>query len=299
MTQPVWLITASSNGFGKSIALEALRRGHVVYATGRSLSRLSELKNAGARTAELDVTWEISKITAVVSKIAEEAGRIDYLVNSAGYILEGALEETTYVFRFGELTDNFRSDQSFAQFNTNVLGMMNVTRAVLPYMRSQKSGAIANFGSLGSWRGGPAFSNYAGTKWACSGISESMTAELKPLGIDVTVVEPGYFRTGFLNAGARIKAATTIDDYTNSVVGQVKKILDDTDNKQLGDVDKGAKVIVDVLTKTGVAEGREIPIRLPLGTDIIAGIKSKIDDTLKLLEEWDSVISSTDHDDKK
>ena len=174
--------------------------------------------------------------------------------------------------------------------------MLNVTRAVLPHMRARRSGVIANFGSLGSWRGGPAFSNYAGTKWACSGISESLHEELKPLGINCTVIEPGYFRTGFLNAGARVQSAKVIDDYTNTAAGQVRNALTTVDNNQPGDVVKGSRVIVDVLTKTGVAEGKDIPIRLVLGKDCVATIRQKCESTLALLKEWEPVISSTDHD---
>ncbi len=174
--------------------------------------------------------------------------------------------------------------------------MLNVTRAVLPHMRAAHSGVIANFGSLGSWRGGPAFSNYTGTKWACSGISESLYEELKPLGITCTVIEPGYFRTGFLNAGARVQSAKVIDDYTNTAAGQVRNALTTVDNNQPGDVVKGSRVIVDVLTKTGVAEGKDIPIRLVLGKDCVATIRQKCESTLALLKEWEPVISSTDHD---
>ena len=175
--------------------------------------------------------------------------------------------------------------------------MVNVTRAVLPTMRAQRSGVIANFGSLGSWTGGAAYSNYAATKWACTGISESLYEELKPLGITCTVIEPGYFRTGFLNVGARIQSAKVIDDYSNTTVGQVRKALDTVDNKQPGDVVKGSKVIVDVLTQTGAAAGRDIPIRIVLGKDCVDTIRQKCDSTLKLLKDWEPIITSTDHDD--
>lgn len=193
----------------------------------------------------------------------------------------------------------FRPEESLAQFTTNVFGMMNVIRAVLPYMRAQGSGVIANFGSLGSWRGGPAFSNYAGTKWACSGISESLTTELKPFGIDVIVIEPGYFRTGFLNPGARVQSARTIDEYTNTVAGQVRKRLSETDKNQPGDVTKGAIAIVDVLTKSGKAQGKAIPVRMPLGTDVSIAIRKKCEETLALLDEWNELITGTDHDDTR
>jgi NAD(P)-dependent dehydrogenase (short-subunit alcohol dehydrogenase family) len=173
--------------------------------------------------------------------------------------------------------------------------MMNVSRAVLPYMRSQKSGVVANFGSIGSWRGGGGLALYAGTKWACSGISESMQIELAPLGITVTVIEPGYFRTGFLNPGAQIRGKEVIADYEETMVGGMRRTLTKIDNTQPGDVEKASKVIVDVLTKTGVAEGRDIPLRLVLGSDCEKGIRTKLEDTNSLLDDWKEISYSTDY----
>lgn len=178
-------------------------------------------------------------------------------------------------------------------FNTNVFGVLNVTRVVIPYLRSQRSGTIGLFGSLGSWRGGPTAGMYCATKWAVSALSETLRAELESFGIEVTAIEPGYFRTGFLNPGARVKTEAQLDEvYGETAVGQTKRIFDQVDNNQPGDVVKGSKVIVDVLSKT---EGKEIPIRLVLGSDCRAGIQSKCEDTLALLEEWKEVIDSTDY----
>lgn len=192
-------------------------------------------------------------------------------------------------------TNNHSAKESFDVFNTNVFGGLNVTRAVLPFMRAQHSGTIAMFGSLASWGGGPASGLYAATKWACSGIAESLKPELAPFGIDVTVIEPGYFRSGFLNPGARILSEERIQDYEDTAVGYVRKVLDQTDNNQLGDVKKGSDVIVDVLTKRGVAAGRDIPLRLVLGTDVQASIRAKLESTAKLLDEWQDIGASTDY----
>jgi NAD(P)-dependent dehydrogenase (short-subunit alcohol dehydrogenase family) len=181
------------------------------------------------------------------------------------------------------------------QFNTNVFGALNVSRAVLPFMRAQRSGVIALFGSLGSWRGGPAFGLYAATKWACSGLAESLRPEVAPFGIDACVIEPGYFRSGFLNPGARIRSLQRIQEYEDSAAGQVRKLLDKTDNLQPGDVSKGAAVIVDVLSRTGIAEGKEIPVRLVLGSDCQTVIRGKLEETAKLLDEWKDVSYSTDY----
>jgi short-subunit dehydrogenase len=186
--------------------------------------------------------------------------------------------------------------EDFDHFNTNVFGMLNVCKAFLPYIR-QTTGhrTISNFGSIASWRSGAGYALYSGTKWACSGISEGMRAELAPLGIAVTVIEPGYFRTGFLNPGAQIKSEKTIKEYDETAVGEVRAVLKKVDNNQPGDVVKGSKVIVDVLTKSGVAEGKEVPMRVALGSDAPPAIRAKIDDTIKLLDEWGSITTKTDH----
>ena len=281
---PVWFITAASSGFGKAIAHEALSRGHKVIATARSTSRIQDLHSAGAHTMTLDVTSPLPTIQAVAKEAHAKYGSITHLVNAAGYILVGAVEETS-------------PTEDLATFQTNVFGMLNVCKAFLPYLRAASGHrTIANFGSLGSWRGGAGYALYAGTKWACSGISESLRAELAPLGISVTVIEPGYFRTGFLNAGAQIGSEVRLEAYTRTAVGDVRTVLEQVNDKQPGDVGKGAKVIVDVLTMTGVAEGRDVPVRVPLGQDAFDTIKGKCDETVGLLGEWNGVTNTTDHE---
>ena len=175
----------------------------------------------------------------------------------------------------------------------NVFGILNVTRAVLPYMRAQKSGVIAHFGSVGSWGGAPAGGIYNSTKWAISGVTEALYAELAPFGIHAVIVEPGYFRTGFLNPGARLFTEARMDEYEATAVGQVRRMFEERNNKQAGDVEKGCRVIFEVLTKNG---GKEIPMRLVLGSDAYETIGTKCDNTKALLEEWKDVITSTDHD---
>ena len=164
----------------------------------------------------------------------------------------------------------------------NVFGTLNVTRAVLPYMRQQKSGVIAQFGSLGSWRGYAASGIYASTKWAISGATESLYFEVAPLGISVCCIEPGYFRTGFLNPGARIQTEARIKEYDDTAVGDVRKLFNERNDKQLGDIEKGSKVIFEVLTKKN---GKEVPMRLVLGSDAYATIVGKCDETKDLLSE--------------
>lgn len=287
--QPVWFITAASSGFGQAIALSALRRGHTVIATARSTSRIQHLAAAGAHTLAFDVTSPPSAIAGVAKQVFAEHGRVDYLVNAAGFILEASIEEAS-------------PEEVFDSFNTNVFGAVNTIRAFLPHMRAQPladngvRGVVATFGSLGSWRGVAGAGVYAMTKWCCSALAESLALELEPFKIKATVVEPGYFRTGFLNPSARVSSKARVDAYEdeNTPTGKARRALAATDGNQLGDVNKGAEVVVDMLSGTGVASGKELPVRVLLGSDTEQVIRDKIARTNKILDEWSEVVRSTD-----
>ncbi|KAL6798427.1 hypothetical protein J3E68DRAFT_288014 [Trichoderma sp. SZMC 28012] len=287
--QPVWFITAASSGFGQAIALSALRRGHTVIATARNPSRIQDLAAAGAHTLAFDVTSPLATIEGVAKQVFAEHGRVDYLVNAAGYILEGSIEEVS-------------PEEVYDSFNTNVFGTMNTVRAFLPHMRAQPladngvRGVVATFGSLGSWRGSAGFGVYSMTKWCCSALGESLAAELEPFKIKATVIEPGYFRTGFLNPGTRVSSKARVDAYEdeNTPTGKTRRAIVKTDGNQLGDVKKGAEVIVDVLSSTGVASGKEVPVRVMLGSDTEKVVRDKFASTIGILDEWKEVIRSTD-----
>ncbi|KDN68503.1 putative short chain dehydrogenase [Colletotrichum sublineola] len=271
MDSPVWFITGASSGFGLLIAKDALARGHRVIATARNPSKLSELASAGADILPLDVTTDEATVTETVT----------HVVNSAGYILDGTIEEAN-------------AQEVFDQYDTNVFGTLKVCRAAAPHLRSQGFGVVVNMGSVGSWAGGAAVSLYCSTKAAVSIITEGFADEMKPFGVDVCILEPGYFRTGFLNAGARTTAKHVVDAYSVGPAGEYKKLLDVVNNNQPGDPVKGARVVVDVMTKSGTAEGRGVPKRLLLGTDCLAGVRAKCKDTMTLLDEWESISGSTD-----
>ncbi|KAH6609733.1 hypothetical protein Trco_003079 [Trichoderma cornu-damae] len=286
---PVWFITAASSGFGQAMALSALRRGHTVIATARNTSRIQHLAAAGAHTLAFDVTSPPATIEAVARQVFAEHGRVDYLINAAGFILEGSIEEVS-------------PEEVYDSFNTNVFGTINTIRAFLPHMRAQPlagngvRGVVATFGSLGSWRGQAGVGVYAMTKWCCSALAESLAEELAPFQIRATVIEPGYFRTSFLNPGVRVVSKARIDAYEDEKVpsGKTRRALSVVDGNQLGDVDKGAEVIIDMLSGTGVASGKDLPVRIVLGSDAEAVIKNKFDRTNKILEEWNEVLRSTD-----
>ncbi|EXK26227.1 hypothetical protein FOMG_17197 [Fusarium oxysporum f. sp. melonis 26406] len=283
---PVWFITAASSGFGKEIALSALKRGHKVIATARNPSKLKDLESAGADTLAFDVTAPSADIEAIARFVYTKYGRVDYLVNAAGYILEGAVEETT-------------PEEVFANFNTNVFGTLNTIRAFLPYLRFQPIGVnnirctIVTFGSLGSWEAGASFPIYAMTKSCASSLAQSLRIELKPFAIEATAIGPGYFRTGFLNSSSRASSAKRLEAYEDESTpsGLVRKMPKKNDGNQLGDVQKGAKVCADVLTPTGI----ELPPRLVLGNDFVEVIREQCKANLRLVDEWDAISKSTDH----
>ncbi|KAK7985425.1 NAD(P)-binding Rossmann-fold containing protein [Apiospora saccharicola] len=297
----VWFIAGASSGFGKRIALEALSRGDAVIATSRRTAGLTDLEERGAILLDLDVTSDDATIRAAFTQ-GESAllgskwkvHHITHFVNAAGYILEGPIEAAS-------------QKEVFDSFNVNVLGIMNMTKNQIAWIRKRGQTArgaagrsvIANFGSLGSWRGGPAFAYYAAAKWAVSGFTESLATEVDELGIDACVIEPGYFRTGFLNPGGghRIVMQDPLDAaYKDTKVGNVREQLEYVDNQQPGDVVKGCKVIVDALTRSGSAQGKDVPVRLPLGQDCVDVIEDKMASTKALIDDWRAIITSTDHE---
>ncbi|WZH42005.1 Ketoreductase [Fusarium acuminatum] len=289
MSSPVWFITAASGGFGHEIALLALNLGHTVIATARSTSRIQDLADAGAHTLAFDVTSPLSDLEAIAKDVYAKHGRVDYLINTAGYILDGAVEEVS-------------QQELYDSFNTNVFGIFNTIKAFLPGMREQsigengKRGTVVTFGSIGSWRGGATYSVYSMVKTCVSSLAESLREEVEPFNIVATVVEPGYFRTGFLNAGSKVvsKNRMAVYDDESTPTGKTRRMLDVTDNNQPGDVKKGSKVIVEILTGTGVGKGRNVPVRIMLGSDADAYIRKKCEETLGLLDEWKEVVVSTD-----
>lgn len=279
----VWFVTGCSSGFGEEIALQALARGDKVVATARNASKLSKLKDLGALTLSLDITAPADAIQKVVDQAIAAYGTIDFLINNPGYALVGAVEEA--------------SDAEIrAQFDTNVFGYVAVLRAVLPCMRAARKGVVANMGSIAGWYGGVGYGFYSGSKFALAGITEALAEELAPLGIQALIIEPGYFRTNFLGRGAKVVAQKSIEDY-KATTGPVGDMLEAYDHKQPGDPAKGAAVIIEVLTGTGRAAGKKLPLRLALGSDAVTTIGDIQARHTRELQEWADIIKTTDHDD--
>ncbi|EEF24557.1 3-oxoacyl-[acyl-carrier-protein] reductase, putative, partial [Ricinus communis] len=200
----VWFITGAARGIGAKIAEAAIADGNAVVAAGRNVEALISQygDNPAVLPVKLDVTDQ-EAARAAVEKAVLHFGKIDVVVNNAGFGLLGAVEE---------------SDDADVRrmYDTNVFGLLNVVRAALPVMRARRSGHVINVSSIGGFRASAGFGVYCSTKFAVEGITEALNAELAPLGIHATVIEPGYFRTDFLDASSLVVAPNVIADYAET-----------------------------------------------------------------------------------
>ncbi len=234
--QQVWFITGCSRGIGQAIAHEAMRNGHFVAATARKLADLEPLLKTNAAMClpvEMDVDNEAS-IQAGVAAVLEKYGRIDVLINNAGYGLQGTIEEVAM-------------KQVRAQMETNFFGLFSVTQAVLPTMRNQKSGYIVNVASIAGLRGSPTFGAYNASKFAVVGLSEALAQEVAPFGIRVSIVEPGPYRTDW--AGSSLKRSEAMGESEEGSPYQelnsnFKEMLDARAGKQPGNPRQIAQVLL-------------------------------------------------------
>jgi NAD(P)-dependent dehydrogenase (short-subunit alcohol dehydrogenase family) len=252
----VWLVTGSSSGFGHSIVREALSRGDQVVATARDPKALTELVALAperVHAVALDVT-KPEEIEAAVAAALARFGRIDVLVNNAGFSIVGALEETPEA--------ELRATMELMFF-----GAVAMTRAVLPAMRAQRRGTIVQISSVGGFTTAPGFGAYCAAKHALEGLSESLAAEVAPYGLRVLIVEPGAFRTKLFGGAFRTMPASAA--YAESV-GPTRGYVEQEAGKQAGDPDKAARAIVDA-----VAAGAP-QLRLPLGADAVHLMRGKL-----------------------
>jgi len=264
----VWFITGASRGFGLEITKEALSRGDSVIATARNPQAVLDEFPADADrllAIPLDV-HQPDQITAAVDAGIEKFGRIDALVNNAGRGLLGAVEEAT-------------DEDVRAVFDVNVFGLLAVTRAVLPHLRAQRSGLVVNLSSVAGFVASAGWGVYASTKFAVEALSEAMAQELGPLGIRVVAIEPGPFRTNFLDGSSLGVVSTEIDDYA-ATVGKTRRWATETNYGQDGDPVKAAKIIVDL------ADRVDIPQRIQLGANAFQRIAEKLARTARDQEAW-------------
>ncbi|KAJ5222672.1 uncharacterized protein N7469_008912 [Penicillium citrinum] len=275
----VWLITGTSSGLGQELVKAVLNRGDKVIATARNADQISSLKELGAATLQLDVTATQEQLNLKAEEAVAIYGRIDVLVNNAGYVQFGTIEETSHA-------------QWYDQFNTNVFGTLNTTRSFLPHMRCRKSGIIVFIGSMVAWDAAPTVGAYSASKAAIHYAVESLSAEVAPLGLRTLLIEPGTFMTDFLSQRNTKSVENRIEDY-QELSETMESAFAELNGKQLGDPKKGVNVIIDVIKGANEAKGKKWPNSLPLGSDAVDAIRKKCESTLREIDEWESLSKST------
>ncbi|WUN50998.1 oxidoreductase [Streptomyces sp. NBC_00306] len=268
----VWLITGCSAGFGREIALAALAAGDRVMATARRPETLADLADTGGErisTAALDVT-DPASVQAAVDATLAVFGRIDVLVNNAGYSVIGAVEETSM-------------EQLRAMMEVNFFGAAELTKAVVPLMREQGSGTIVQMSSLGGRITFPGMGGYHATKHALEGLSESLSTELAPLGIRVLLVEPGMFRT---RMSSSLQFTPEIPGY-EATSGGLRQLVTGIVGTEPNDPVKGAAAILEVL------DAENPPLRLVLGGDAVDALREHDESLLADVTAWEALSRST------
>jgi NAD(P)-dependent dehydrogenase (short-subunit alcohol dehydrogenase family) len=270
-----WLITGVSSGFGRELAQAALDRGDSVVGTLRQAGQIpafEALAPGRAHALLLDVTCG-GDVDAAVQRAVKLAGRIDVLVNNAGYGLFGAVEEISDV-------------EARQVMETNFFGALAVTRSLMPHLRAQGSGHIFNISSVAGVIGMPGCGLYSASKFALEGMTEALASEVGGFGIRVTIVEPGGFRTNF-SGGSLRQAEQVLGGYESSPSARTRSMIGKYNGHEPGDPAKAAQAIITAL------EAPQAPLRLVLGADAVAMVRKKQEGVLKLLAEWEPVSIDT------
>jgi NAD(P)-dependent dehydrogenase (short-subunit alcohol dehydrogenase family) len=275
MTNKIILITGVSSGFGRAFAEAALAEGYTVIGTVRNedaQNGFEAIEPKRAKSVILDVT-NFAAIDPSIAKIEREIGPIDVLVNNAGYGHEGILEESPL--------QDMRH-----QFDVNVFGAVALMKAVLPTMRKRRSGHIINITSMGGYITMPGIAYYCGSKFALEGISEALAKEVKGLGIHVTAIAPGSFRTDWA-ARSMVRTSRSIADY-DPLFDPIRKAREEKSGHQAGDPTKAAQVLLKVLATENP------PVHLLLGSDALKLVREKIDSLNGEITAWEDMTLSTD-----
>lgn len=274
-----WFITGASSGFGRLLAEHLLDLGASVIATARQVEQISGLtaNRPGSYVVPLDVTDKGSIEHAIAQGLAYTGG-VDVLVNNAGYGLCGAVEEAS-------------EDEYMPMFQTNLFGLINVTKAFLPHFRQRRSGGIINLSSIGGLIGSPGWGFYNATKFAVEGLSEALHAELAPLGIKVMVVEPGPFRTDFLGRSGK-EAGVRIPDY-ETTVGKTRDYFKTQAGKQPGDPQRAVEAMVEAMSSP------EPPKHLLLGKIALQRYRDHIKQWSESLDKWQDITTGADFPDSE
>jgi NAD(P)-dependent dehydrogenase (short-subunit alcohol dehydrogenase family) len=272
MSERVWMITGTSSGFGRAIAEAVVERGDRVVATARRVEALADLaEHERVHVVALDVTDPAGR-EAAVGEAIERFGRIDVLVNNAGRTQVGAVEETT-------------DEELRFLFELHFFAPAALTRAVLPHMRRQGSGAIVQMSSVGGQVTAPGFGAYCATKFALEGLTETLRDEVAGFGIHTLIVEPGAFRTGLFRPGAAY-LSEAMPEYADSV-GPTRDYVTQGDGTQAGDPAKAAAAILTAL------DADTPPLRLVLGADAIANVEGRLERLTEELQSWRDVGAAT------
>ena len=271
----VWFITGASTGFGRLLAEEVLKQGGKVIATARKLEAVSDLEDRfpeRAKAYALDVT-DPAQVISIVAQATSCFSPVDVLVNNAGYGLTGAIEEAT-------------EDEFMPMFETNVFGLLRVTKALLPKMRERGSGHIINLSSIGGLIAMPGWGYYNATKFAVEGLTEALAGECEPLGIHVTAIEPGAFRTDFLGRSGK-EAETQIEDYSPTA-GKAREYFQTQAGKQRGDPQRAVEAII------AVVNAAKPPRHLVLGKAALTRFRKRLEDWTGELDAWESTTMGAD-----
>jgi len=269
------LITGVSSGFGRALAQEALAAGHRVVGTVRNDAAKADFEALGAGNSFarlLDVT-DVNAIVPLVASIEAQIGPVDVLVNNAGYGHEGILEESPLA-------------EMRRQFDVNVFGPVALMKAVLPFMRTRRRGHILNITSMGGYITMPGIAYYCGSKFALEGISDALAREVAPLGIAVTAVAPGSFRTDWAGRSMQ-RSARAIADY-DALFDPVRKAREDKHGKQLGDPVKAARAMLAIIAE------EHPPTHLLLGSDALQHVRVGMAARVSDLARWEALTVSTD-----
>lgn len=273
----IWFITGVSGGLGRALAHEAALQGDIVFGTLRKpeqVDKFNKLVHGKTFGLELDVNNH-ERIDSLITHILDQFGKIDVLVNNAGYGLFGAIEEVSM-------------QEARAQMETNFFGALAVTQAVLPVMRRQRSGHIVQISSMAGIRSNPGMGLYNASKFALEGFSEALALETESLDIKVTIVEPGPFRTEWAGASS-VRAKKVIDDYKESA-GTLIKTINSYSGNQPGDPVKAAKAIIKAI------ESDHPPLRLALGSTALDAVRKKLASMEKNYREWEAISLDTSFD---
>ena len=272
----VWFITGSAGGIGAGIVRAALTAGDLVVATDLDLERLQQAYAASAARvliAQLDIRDAVQANVAVEAALTR-FGRIDVLVNNAGYGQFGPFEE-------------IEPEAIERQFATNVFGTFNVTRAVLPTMRRQRAGHVINMSSNGGFKGVRGASMYSATKFAIEGFSEALAQEIADFGLKLTIVEPGAFRTDFLDDRSLKRGTHELNDYAN-FRAKANAVFEARNHNQVGDPDKLGRALIQIASEA------EPPLRFVAGADALKVVDDKLEYVAHEVERWRELSRSTD-----